>query len=150
MQELPGLVPFKVAPQGNELRVQPELSRFSEIIAAGRPRYVPVYCEVVVDAETPVTAFVKLTDGQQRFLLESVDRGEQVGRYSFIGWEPLLTVKAYGDQVMVTDAAGRCLIKEAPDPLAQVRAELEALQVALLPELGKFYGGAVGYLGYDY
>jgi anthranilate synthase component 1 len=131
------------------LATLPDIDRFRKLATGGAYQYIPVYSEVVVDSETPVTAFVKLTQGEQRFLLESVDRGEQVGRYSFIGWDPLVTLKVTGTQVVIRDVGGERVVAAA-DPLSQVQVELDRLQVALLPELGKFYGGAVGFLGYDY
>jgi anthranilate synthase component 1 len=131
------------------LTIWPEKERFERLAATGAYDYIPVYSEVVADTETPVTAFVKLTQGTQRFLLESVDRGEQVGRYSFIGWDPLVQLQAFGTQVTVRTAAGERVVNVA-DPLRQVQVELDRLKVALLPELGQFYGGAVGFLGYDY
>jgi anthranilate synthase component 1 len=142
-------IPVKEPSQYNDLLTLPEVEKFSQLASSGTYDYIPVYSEIVVDAETPVTAFAKLTAGSQRFLLESVDRGEQVGRYSFIGWDPLVMIEAYGSRVIVRSTAGERVIT-ATDPMAQVQVELNALKVALLPELGKFYGGAVGYLGYDY
>jgi anthranilate synthase component 1 len=149
MEVRPGVKRTADFSRENDLTIRPERGRFSELAATGAYAHIPVYSEVVADAETPVTAFVKLTQGKQRFLLESVDRGEQVGRYSLIGWEPLVTLKATGTQVTVQTATGE-QVSVADDPLRQVQEELDRLKVALLPELGKFYGGAVGFLGYDY
>ncbi|MGE5605803.1 MAG: anthranilate synthase component I [Bacteroidota bacterium] len=127
--------------------VFPNFKRYQQLAAAGH-RYIPVYSEQVNDLETPVTAFTKLTEGSGRFLLESVERGEQVGRYSFIGWDPLLVLKASGGELTCIDAEGSSLIKG--EPMAEIKKRLDSLQVAPLPELGKFYGGAVGFTGYDY
>lgn len=149
MQELPERGAAVNSTPDSELKIYPEPDRFAAIIKTGDFQYLPCYCQVLADTETPVTVFAKLTCGKQRFLLESVEWGQQVGRYSLIGWEPLLTVAANGRQVLVTEGESQRIVW-AEDPLAQVRAELEALRVALLPELGQFYGGAVGYLGYDY
>lgn len=127
--------------------VSPGLERYQALAEAGH-RYIPVYAELVNDAETPVTTFAKLTEGAGRFLLESVERGEQVGRYSFIGWNPLLTIKASGNELTIIDQAGSVSI--TGEPLAEVKKQLDSLQVAPLSELGRFYGGAVGFIGYDY
>ncbi len=133
-------------------RIQPRLTQeqFEELVRAGY-RYIPVAAEVVTDAETPVTAFVKLTAGTNagRFLLESVDRGEQVGRYSFIGWEPLLTLKAAGNRIEIMNGDGVLQTTEG-DPLAELQGVLAALKVAPVNEPERFYGGAVGFIGYDY
>jgi anthranilate synthase component 1 len=142
---------IKTAPPDSEpdFEILPEINSFRQLATDSAYQYIPVYSEVVVDAETPVTAFVKLTQGEQRFLLESVERGEQVGRYSFIGWDPLVTIRAVGTQVVIRTGDGERVVTAA-DPLSQVQLELDRLQVALLPQLGQFYGGAVGFLGYDY
>lgn len=127
--------------------VLPVPERYRELAKAGY-RFIPVYSEIINDTETPVTAFVKLADGAGRFLLESVERGEQVGRYSFIGWAPMLTLKATGAQLTVIDENGLS-VKEG-EPLAEIKKILDSLKVAPMPELGKFYGGAVGFTGYEY
>ncbi len=130
-----------------KITVLPDFERYQALAAAGY-RYIPVYSEQVNDAETPVTTFTKLTEGEGRFLLESVERGEQVGRYSFIGWNPLFTLKASGDELTLNDQYGSSVIKG--EPMAELKKKLDSLQVAAMPELGKFYGGAVGFTGYDY
>ncbi len=127
--------------------IAPDFKGYQQLAAAGH-RHIPVYTELVNDAETPVTAFTKLTQGAGGFLLESVDRGEQVGRYSFIGWDPLLVFKASGGVLTCADHNGSSLIKG--EPMAEIEKMLNSLKVAPLPELGAFYGGAVGYTGYDY
>ena len=96
---------------------------------------VPVYREIVADMETPVSAFLKINRGGNSFLLESVEGGQRLARYSFIGTEPYrdLTVKA-------TDKT---------DPLEIIAAELHQYQVVPLAGLPRFAGGAVGYLSYE-
>ncbi len=96
---------------------------------------VPVYREIVADLETPVSAFLKLNRGGYSFLLESVEGGERIGRYSFIGTEPYRTLSV--------DAG------DGTDPLARVAAELEKYRPATIDGLPKFTGGAVGYVGYE-
>ena len=96
---------------------------------------VPVYREIVADMETPVSAFLKINRGGNSFLLESVEGGQRLARYSFIGTEPYrdLTVKA-------TDKT---------DPLDIIAEELHQYQVVPLEGLPRFAGGAVGYLSYE-
>jgi anthranilate synthase component 1 len=101
---------------------------------AGRGNLVPIYREVRADLETPVSAFLKVARGEYSFLLESVEGGERMGRYSFIGTEPY--------RVLV----GR---HDGGDPLTEIERELgqfNSVQVAGLP---RFHGGAVGYVGYE-
>ncbi len=95
---------------------------------------VPVYREIVADLETPVSAYLKVARHPYSFLLESVEGGERLARYSFIGSEPYLVLKSSG---------------ETPDPLLAVQNELDKYKLVLLPDLPRFHGGAVGYLAYE-
>ena len=96
---------------------------------------VPVYREIVADLETPVSAFLKLNRGGNSFLLESVEGGERIGRYSFIGTDPIRTIRVGPS--------------EKVDPLSAVEVELRKYTTATVSGLPKFTGGAVGYIGYD-
>jgi len=96
---------------------------------------VPVYREIVADMETPVSAFLKINGSGYSFLLESVEGGERLARYSFIGTDPYR---------VVTTMSG-----DNTDPLSQVSRELERHQMVEIDGLPKFCGGAVGYLSYE-
>ncbi|NLY89708.1 MAG: anthranilate synthase component I [Firmicutes bacterium] len=122
-----------------------ELQRFS----ARGYKYVPLVRRLRADCLTPVSAFLAVGNRAGSFLLESVEKGVNIGRYSFIGFDPLLTLKSTGMEVKVTGAgrAERFFGKDPLDLLAKILMELE---VAPLPLDTAFYGGAVGYLAYDY
>jgi anthranilate synthase component 1 len=96
---------------------------------------IPVYRELVADLETPVSAFLKINQGGYSFLLESVEGGERLARYSFIGTEPyrLLTVRA----------------KDRDNPLQLIEQELGKYEIVPVNGLPRFSGGAVGYLSYE-
>jgi len=96
---------------------------------------VPVYREVIADMETPVSAFLKIHRGGYAFLLESVEGGERLGRYSFLGVHP--------------SRVFRTLRSEKSDPLIKLAAALSKKQALKIEGLPKFCGGAVGYLGYE-
>ena len=96
---------------------------------------VPVYHEIMADLETPVSAYLKIARGNYSFLLESVEGGEHIARYSFIGTEPSLILKA-GD-------------KGPTDPLLLIEKEFSKFRLAPIVGLPRFHGGMVGYLGYE-
>jgi len=101
---------------------------------SGRGNIVPIFREVRADLETPVSAYLKVARGPYSYLLESVEGGERMGRYSFIGTEPY--------RVMAAEHADG-------DPLEEIERELGRLQSVEVPGLPRFHGGAVGYLGYE-
>ncbi len=104
-----------------------ELARYGNLI--------PVYCEIMADLETPVSAYLKVARGDYSFLLESVEGGEQLARYSFIGTEPALVL--------------RTETNNAVDPLPLIEKELARFRLATDSGLPRFHGGMVGYLGYE-
>ena len=104
----------------------------------GQGNLVPVYRAVQADLETPVSAYLKVARPPYSFLLESVEGGERLGRYSFIGTEPYKVVKTGPGQL-----GGEV------DPLILVEEEMNRYKLVPLPELPRFHGGGVGYLAYD-
>jgi anthranilate synthase component 1 len=115
---------------------------------ATRGTFVPVYKEIVADLLTPVSAFLKIAEhSDYAFLLESVEGGEQVGRYSFLGKDPFLILRARGGKTLI-ERAGQ--ISESDRPFVSMLRELMAeYHSPVVPGLPRFTGGAVGYLGYD-
>src|SRR5260221_5293617 len=92
----------------------------------GRP-LLPLYCDILADMETPVSAYCKTAQRPYSFLLESVSGGEQVARYSFIGIDPYMVMTHKGDTAIVRRMdSGHANIEEIPcyDPLAFIEAEL--------------------------
>ena len=115
---------------------------------AQRGTFVPVYKEIVADLLTPVSAFLKIAEhSDYAFLLESVEGGEQVGRYSFLGKDPFLILRSRGGKTII-DRAG--VTSESDKPFIPTLRELMAgFHSPFVPGLPRFTGGAVGYLGYD-
>ena len=105
---------------------------------AGPGVLVPVYREISADLETPITAYLKVARPPYSFLLESVEGGERIARYSFIGTEPYKVIKTGPGQ-----AGGEV------DPLTLVQAEMDQYRLAPVADLPRFHGGGVGYLAYD-
>jgi anthranilate synthase component 1 len=114
---------------------------------AGRGTFVPVCKEIVADLLTPVSAFLKIAEhSDYAFLLESVEGGEHVGRYSFLGKDPFLILRAREDTTTI-ESGGVTTVSEQPliDTLRRLMADFRSPHV---PDLPRFTGGAVGYLGY--
>ncbi len=114
---------------------------------------IPVWREVLADMETPVLAYRKIAgDAPNSFLLESVEGGERLARYSFLGTDPFLIFHSKGDAATITEG-GRTetltLSAGTRDPLHVLKELLERYRYVPSPELPPFVGGAVGMIGYD-
>ena len=113
---------------------------------------VPVHRTIIADLDTPLTLFAKVAGTDlHAFLFESMEGGEKWGRYSFIGLDPLVTFSSVRDHVRLEYPGGQGQVTEIDgvDPLAELRTLLSSFAVSSEPGLPKFYGGAVGFLGYD-
>jgi anthranilate synthase component 1 len=123
-------------------------ARFQALAAEGYNR-IPVHREVLSDLDTPLSVYLKLADGPHAYLLESVEGGEQWGRYSIIGL-PCRTVFSYLDGALITEVYGQEVDRiQTDDPLTEVDRLRLQYQVPRLPELPLFCGGLVGYFGYE-
>jgi len=113
-----------------------------------RGTFVPVYREIMADLLTPVSAFLKIAEhSDYAFLLESVEGGEHVGRYSFLGKDPFLVLRGRSGRTTLEQAGA---VTERPEPFLDVLRSLMAEFTApIVPDLPRFTGGAVGYLDYD-
>ncbi|MEZ4865455.1 MAG: anthranilate synthase component I [Caldilineaceae bacterium] len=129
---------------------KPTLDEVRNLAAQGN--IIAIHRELPADLETPVSVYMKLSQQNgtsPSFLLESVERGEQVGRYSFIGVHPPMTVAALGDQVTIGGAGGAVLETQQGDPLLLVKELMAGRQSVKQAGLPLFNGGMVGYFGYD-
>lgn len=111
----------------------PSLNEVKKLKSLGN--LVPVWREIVADLETPVSAYLKVSNGGPGFLLESIEGGERIARYSFLGTEPYRVLEV-GSQ-------------NKTDPLLAVQAELAQFKPVPVAGLPRFSGGAVGYLSYE-
>jgi anthranilate synthase component 1 len=120
-------------------------------LAGDGGRLVPVWRTCLLDTDTPVSAFAKLRRGPFAFLLESAPAGgETWSRYTFMGTEPRAAWRLRGRSVERWAAAsGWGPPHECDDPLGDLQRLLTEHEPADVPELGAFWGGAVGFLGYD-
>jgi anthranilate synthase component I len=101
----------------------------------GEGNLIPICREIMADLDTPVSAFLKINRTGHSFLLESVEGGQRLARYSFIGTEPYKLL--------------RVMSQDNSDPLPIIAKEIEGFQVVQVDGLPRFNGGAVGYLSYE-
>jgi anthranilate synthase component 1 len=128
----------------------PDLESFQHM--AGTSGLVPIYRTIVADLDTPLTIYAKTAAARHHsFLFESMEGGEKWGRYSFIGFDPLVTFASCGESVDIRRTAARAeqeTISRA-NPLDELRTLLASFNASTAQGLPRFYGGAVGFLGYD-
>lgn len=124
---------------------------------------IPVYKEILADLETPVSAFAKIdfSEGDYSYLLESVEGGEKIARYSFLGANPSLILKSKGKEIEIieldqrSDTLGRSprykvkrfTVEEGP--LSKIKELMNGFKFVKVEGLPRFCGGLVGYMGYD-
>ncbi|MFM7573751.1 MAG: anthranilate synthase component I, partial [Snowella sp.] len=125
----------------------PEFSEFKAL--ANQGNFIPVYQEWVADLETPVSAWYKVCTGQPySFLLESVEGGEKLGRYSFLGSDPVWVLEARGNQTTQTYRTGETEVFEG-NPLEVLSDCLAPIHPVKLPQLPPGIGGLFGFWGYE-
>ena len=131
------------------MNIHPTRDTFASLAAEGN--VIPVTTDLMADFETPVSAYAKLRAAGPSFLLESVEGGENLSRYSFIGCRPR-KVFACGPQTTLVREPGQPdrTIPTPSDPLKLVEEELRGFRPVPLPGLPRFTGGAVGFIGYEY
>ncbi len=117
--------------------LHPTLDEVKALAAAGGGNLAPVYREVAADLETPVSAYLKVREGRYSFLLESVEGGERLARYSFIGANPYQVIRTGPGEAY------------EGDPLKPLEEALAGLKAVEMPGLPRLTGGAVGYVSYE-
>ncbi|MDA7823217.1 anthranilate synthase component I [Opitutales bacterium] len=128
---------------------EPSLSEFSE--DAKDYDLIAVQAEFSCDTETPLSAYAKLSDQKPAFLFESVVGGEQVSRFSFVGFGPRKVISCGHEKCIISEKGKETLSLPTPeDPLRLVEEEMSELRYRSRLKDGRFSGGAVGYLSYEY
>lgn len=129
------------------LDIRPDLERVRSL--AAHHRLVPLVADLVADCDTPVSVALRLGEGRGRFLLESVEGGERLARYSFLGVDPLATIEVRDGVATVVDEAGEHRMA-CSDPLRLLEEEVGRRRAAPPMDLDvPFWGGAVGFLAYE-
>ena len=127
--------------------IYPDFQQFSQLATQGN--FVPVYQSWVADLETPVSAWYKLCAGEPySFLLESVEGGENIGRYSFLGADPQWVLEVRGDRLTQTYRDGQ-ITEYQGDPFQILAQCLEPYKPVKLPQLPPGIGGLFGFWGYE-
>lgn len=138
----------------------PKLEEFLKLAAQGN--LVPVTRRLLADVETPLSAYRKIRGPGESFLFESVEGGEHLGRYSFVGCNPRAIIRQTGSRVEVIEngkiveefSVGRgqdsAAGTQAPDGLAVVERVMKKYRAVPVPGLPRFTGGAVGFIGYEF
>ena len=127
------------------LHFQPSQDDFAALTRSANT--IPVYCSLLSDQFTPVSAFERLAlEADHAFLLESVIGGEKIARYSFLGANPIALVEAKDQRTVVTSPGQRETFENV-DPLKELERLLGKYKAAHPVGLPRFLGGAVGYAG---
>ena len=131
------------------MNIFPDCETFLRLAKTGN--VIPVYTDLMADFETPVSAYAKLRDAGPSYLLESVEGGEHLSRYSFIGCRPR-KILACGPTTTEIRVPGQPthMVPTPADPLTLLEEEMRGYSPVSLPGLPRFTGGAVGFIGYEY
>jgi anthranilate synthase component 1 len=132
------------------LPLSPSLDEFRQLARQGN--LIPIFADLIADAETPVSAFHKLDDGEgYAFLFESVEKHDQAGRYSFVGVQPRLIIESHGNRILIDERGSKRELTTTEDPLREVENMMRRYRYVASPALAeaRFAGGAVGFLSYD-
>jgi anthranilate synthase component 1 len=142
--------PAKVRANGRVRYGRPRYSLTLDEVAELRAQgnVIPLYRQFIADLETPVSAYLKVAQGSYSFLLESVEGGQTLGRYSFLGTDPYLIVRLENG-VAYANQRGYKQAIPYDDPLIALQSFLAPYQAVNVPGLPLFLGGAVGYLSYE-
>ncbi len=130
------------------MQLTPDLDTFIRLAEQGN--VIPVYTDLMADFETPVSAYAKLKGTGPSYLLESVEGGENLSRYTFIGCRPRKIFACGPETTEIRTAAGIEEIPTPADPLTLIEDEMSRHRPVALPGLPRFIGGAVGFVGYEY
>ncbi len=125
----------------------PDKKEFLELARKGN--VIPVYREILADFETPLSAFLKIDEGGYSYLLESVENGENLGRYSFLGTSPWLVIGSKGKKMRIVSNSEITEYAAKTDPIDEVRSVMMKYKFVPVKGLPRFSGGMLGYMGYD-
>lgn len=133
------------------MNIEPSFDQFTQLSQQGN--LIPVYTELMADFETPVSVYAKLhQDAGPAFLLESIEGGTNLNRYSIIGCQPerILEIHDDGNATVRYRSGEQESFKYAGDPLSVLQTAMSGIRPVQVPGMPRFIGGAVGFLGYEF
>ncbi|MDP2929960.1 MAG: anthranilate synthase component I [Candidatus Omnitrophota bacterium] len=125
----------------------PSKEEFIELSKNGN--LIPVYRDILTDFETPLSAFAKIDRSDFSFLLESVEGGERLARYSILGSDPSLIFLSKGGRITITEGKVSSNFVTKTDPIDELKNILNRYKFVEVKGLPRFSGGLVGFFGYD-
>ena len=125
----------------------PGKEEFAELSKKGN--LIPVYRDILTDFETPLSAFAKIDKSDYSFLLESVEGGERLARYSMLGSDPSLIFSSKGGKVTITEGRISSSFDSKSDPIDELKKILKRYKFVDVKGLPRFSGGLIGFFGYD-
>src|SRR3954463_2368567 len=127
----------------------PKLEEFQKLAAQGN--LIPVTRRLLADIETPLSAYRKIRGAGESFLFESVEGGEHIGRYSFVGCNPRAVIRQDGQHVQIIEngriTTSAMVGKDVKDGLEVIERAMKKYRAVSVPNLPRFTGGAVGFIG---
>ncbi len=131
------------------MMIFPNKENFLELSAQGN--VIPVCCDMTADMSTPVSVYNRLSAECPSFLFESVTGGERISRYSFVGCAPQMEIIAYEKETIIRYREGKVETVATPqDPLTVIESMMKNYKAVPMPDMPRFHGGFVGFLGYEY
>ncbi|MFH1847814.1 MAG: anthranilate synthase component I, partial [Candidatus Omnitrophota bacterium] len=125
----------------------PDKKKFMSLSKKGN--LIPVYREISADIDTPVSAFLKMGSSKFSYLLESIEGGEKIGRFSFLGSDPSLVFKSSGNKIELRQGPKTRQFTTKKDPLFEIKKIMQIYRFVPVEGLPMFCGGLVGFIGYD-
>ncbi len=129
------------------MTISPSLEEFRTLAQQGN--LIPLVVDLVADNETPISAFAKIQNAGDCFLFESAEKNEQSGRFSFIGFDPILRFQSAGTTISITENGCTQSFETGRDPLAELQTTMSRFQFVPALDIPHFVGGAIGYIGFD-
>src|SRR5437773_7834628 len=127
--------------------ITPARDQFLRLTKQGN--LIPLAIDLVADVETPVSAFAKLQNVGPCFLFESAEKNDELGRFSFIGTDPLLIFQSRASEISITKNGQTRTFETKSDPLSELETVMAGFNSVTPPNLPHFVGGAVGFIGYE-